>query len=288
MYMGTLAASRAQSAKPPEILLALEKLPPFPTVALRAMNVLSGTDTSLSELCDLVRADPVFTGEILRIANSPLIAFSKEVTSILQASMLLGFRRLRRVVITVGLRSYMDKSFTPALRSCWRHCVASAMVAERIARWNLIDSDFAYTAGILHDIGRVALASLRPEEYSAMVERAAGDPNWNALEREQEVFGLDHCSAGRMLIQSWKLPETFLDTTCAHHEPLSRKDDPAEVIRLSCLLADALGFAAVQHCSIRSFEQILIDFPESIRKHMLTRDEMTAEIAKEIQTIESA
>lgn len=285
--MGTLAASRSKSAKPPEIELALEKLPPFPTVALRAMNVLSGTDTSLSELCDLVRADPVFTGEILRIANSPLIAFSKEVTSILQASMLLGFRRLRRIVITVGLRSYMDKSFTPALRACWCHSVACGTVAERIARWNLIDSDFAYTAGIMHDIGRVALVSLRPEEYSAMVERAATDPAWNALESEQEVFGLDHCTAGRLLIKSWKLPEPFLETTCAHHEPLTHQDDAAEVIRLSCLLADALGFAAVQHCAIRSFEMILTEFPESIRKHMLTGDEMADQITKEISAIET-
>src|SRR5258708_21705831 len=131
--MGTLAASRTLSNTPQEILEALNRLPPFPSVALRAMNVLSGTDSSLSELCDLVRYDPVFAGEILRIANSPLIAFSKEVTSIMQASMLLGFRRMRKLVITVGLRSYMDKSPTPAVRACWRHSVACAMVAEQTA-----------------------------------------------------------------------------------------------------------------------------------------------------------
>ena len=169
--MGSAAASPAKSVTHPEILRALENLPPFPSVAVRAMNMLSGTDTSLSELCDLIRLDGVFTGEILRIANSPLIAFTKEVTSVLQASMLLGFRRLRRVVITVGLRSYMDKSFTPGLQACWRHSVACAMLAERIARWNSVDRDFAYTAGILHDIGRVALATMNPQVYDDLVER---------------------------------------------------------------------------------------------------------------------
>src|ERR1700704_4548692 len=158
--MGTLAARRTLSNTPQEILEALNRLPPFPSVALRAMNVLSGTGSSLSELCSLVRCDPVFAGEILRLANSPLVAFSKEITSVLQASMLLGFRRLRRLIMTVGLRSYMDKSFTRAVQACWRHSVATAMVAERIARWNSIDRDFAYTAGILHDIGRVALANI--------------------------------------------------------------------------------------------------------------------------------
>src|ERR1700704_3589101 len=187
--MATLTASPSAAGRSLEILPALNKLPPFPAVALRALNVMAGTDSSLSELCSLVRCDPVFAGEILRIANSPLVAFSKEITSILQASMLLGFRRLRRVVMTVGLRSYMDKSFTPALRSCWRHSIACAMVAERIARWNSIDRDFAYTAGVLHDIGRVALATIDPQAYSDLIERAADQPAWAGLQFEREAFG---------------------------------------------------------------------------------------------------
>lgn len=132
--MATLTANPSRPAKTVEVPLALDNLPPFPTVALRAINVLSGTDTSLRELCDLIRPDPVFAAEILRIANSPLVAFSREVTSVMQASMLLGFRRLRRMVMTVGLRSYMDKSCQLALQACWRHSVACAMVAERTAR----------------------------------------------------------------------------------------------------------------------------------------------------------
>src|SRR5882724_4620260 len=228
--MGTLAASRTLSNAPQEILEALNRLPPFPSVALRAMNVLSGTDSSLSELCDLVRCDPVFAGEILRIANSPLIAFSKEVTSVLQASMLLGFRRLRRLVITVGLRSYMEKSLTPALRASWRHSLASALVAERIARWNSIDRDFAFTAGILHDIGRTALASVNPQVYADLVASALEDPAWDALASERECFGIDHCAAGRLLVAAWKLPEDFLEVTARHHEPLTHQESVTEVV----------------------------------------------------------
>jgi putative nucleotidyltransferase with HDIG domain len=286
--MGSATASRSKIAEPPVTVLALQNLRPFPSVALRAMNILSGADGSLSELCDLVRCDPVFTGEIIRIANSPLIAFSSEVTSIMQASMLLGFRRLRKLVITVGLRSYMDKSPTAALRDCWRHSIASAIVAERIARWNSVDRDFAYTAGILHDIGRVALANLNPAVYSELVEKAATDPNWNALENEREAFGIDHCAAGHLLATAWNLPEDFLGITSRHHEPFSREEDITEVVRFSCLLADALGFAAAQHPSIRGYEDILSEFPESVCKHMPGADELGSEIAKEISAIEAA
>src|SRR5207245_6126687 len=135
----------------------------------------------LAELCDLIRPDPVFAAEILRIANSPLIAFSKEITSVMQASMLLGFRRLRRLVITVGLRLYMDKSFSRAVQLCWRHSVATAVIAERIARWNSIDRDFAYTAGILHDIGRAALAAINPQIYADLIDRIAASPSCDVL-----------------------------------------------------------------------------------------------------------
>jgi len=286
--MGTLTASPLRTIAPPEKPPAFDNLPPFPMVALRAMNILSGADSSLRELCELIRPDPVFAGEILRIANSPLVAFSKEITSVLQASMLLGFRRLRRLVITVGLRSYMNMSFTPAVRACWRHSVASAMVAERIARWNSIDRDFAYTAGILHDIGRVALATINPQIYTDLLERLASDPTGDALQCEREAFGIDHCGAGRLLVTTWKLPEEFLEITSRHHEPLTHQEDATEVVRLSCLLADALGFAAARHGFPRSSEEILAEFPESVRKHLPAAEELGAEISREIGVIEAA
>src|SRR5271165_3193805 len=117
-----------------------DKLPPFPAVALKALNLMAGTDTSLLDLCNLIRSDPAFSTAVLRIANSPLVAFSKNVTSVLQASMLLGFRRLRSVVITVGLRAYLQDSFTPLAMSCWRHSVACAIIAERSAKWSFLDN----------------------------------------------------------------------------------------------------------------------------------------------------
>ncbi|MBI3646180.1 MAG: HDOD domain-containing protein [Acidobacteriales bacterium] len=285
--MGTLTASASRPVEPAAIASMLDRLPPFPAVALRALNVLSGTDTSLKELCDLIRPDPVFSAEILRIANSPLVAFSKEITSVLQASMLLGFRRLRRLVITVGLRSYLDNSSTPLLRSCWRHSVACAMVAERTARWNSIDRDFAYTAGILHDIGRVALATIGSQAYACLIERET-DQAWDVLQSERELFGMDHCQAGRLLVTAWKLPEEFIEITSHHHDPVTHVEDATEVIRLSCLLADALGFAVVRRGCPRSSEEVLAEFPESVRRHLPSAEELASEIAKEISVIEAA
>jgi HD-like signal output (HDOD) protein len=86
------------------------------------------------------------------------------------------------------------------------------------------------------------------------------------LQCEREFFGIDHCCAGRLLVTTWKLPEEFIEITSRHHEALTHQEDAIEVVRLSCLVADALGFAAAPHGAIRSFEDVLAEFPRKRAK----------------------
>lgn len=273
--------------QPVEPAWKADDLPPFPAVALKALNMMAGTDTSLPELCNLIRSDPAFSTAVLKIANSPLVAFSKNITSVLQASMLLGFRRLKSVVVTVGLKAYLKHPFTPLLHSCWRHSVACAMVAERTASWSGFDKDFAYTAGIMHDIGRVAMATAMPQSYARVVETGADQPQ-DLLPRERELFGVDHCQAGRLLVTAWNLPEAFLEVTSGHHDPATRARNATSVLRPSCLLADSLGFGVVQYRAPRSYADIRVEFPESARDRFPADvEDLTSEIRDEIKLIES-
>jgi putative nucleotidyltransferase with HDIG domain len=279
-----MGANALKPIGPESIPLVLDKLPPFPAVALRALNVLSGTETSLRDLCELIRPDPVFSAEILRIANSPLIAFPKEVTNVLQASMLLGFRRLQRLVVTVGLRSYVDGACTTLLRSCWRHSVACAILAEHVARWNSADRDLSYTAGILHDIGRVVLAATAPDSYSSWMENPASDGN--VLECERDLFGIDHCQAGSRLANAWRLPEHF-ETICSHHhDPVSNMNTATDVIHWSCRLADALNFSVTPPAPDHHPSKVFAELPERIRVHLPQLEQISADIDQEISVIE--
>ncbi|MGB8011375.1 MAG: HDOD domain-containing protein [Terriglobales bacterium] len=265
-----------------------ESIPPFPVTALKALKVVSGTDSSLVELCDLIRCDPAFSTAVLRLANSPLVAFPKHVTSVLQASMVLGFRRLRRVVFTLGLRNYLQVSFTPLMKLCWRHSIACAVLAERGAKCSLQDADFAYVAGILHDIGRVALAATMPEAYNRVLERGADDPQ-QLLETEREFCGIDHCQAGRLLIATWNLPEEFAEIAVSHHIPHVHLPGTASLLSPSCALADSLGFTVVPYRSARTYEEILAEFPEAARKGFPPdAKDLAATIATEIKVVESA
>jgi putative nucleotidyltransferase with HDIG domain len=284
----TLATETSKALKATELLWDPDRIPPFPAIALKALNLMSGTDTSLLELCNLIRSDVAFSTEVLKIANSPLVAFSKNVTSVLQAAMLLGFQRMRSVVITLGLKAYLEGSFTPLIHSCWQHSVACATIAERSAKWRFMDKDFAYTAGILHDIGRMALATVMPEAYARVIERGAEQPR-DVLQSERELCGIDHCEAGRSLMTAWNLPETFLAITACHHDAEAHTSGTASLVPPSCELADSLGFAVIRCRSGRSYAEILAAFPEPGRNRFpADAKELASEIANEIQSIESA
>ena len=283
-----MATLSSNAVKPLELRWRPEDLPPFPAVALKALNLIGGRDTSLVDLCNLIRSDPAFSTAILKIANSPLVAFSRNITSVLQASMLLGFQRLRSVVITIGLKAYLKEPFAPPLRSCWRHSVACAMVAERTAQWCAFDKEFAYTAGIMHDIGRIAIASTLPQLYARVVESGADQPQ-DMLRTEQELCGIDHCQAGRLLVAAWGLPDAFVEVTLCHHDPETHRRGAISVLRPSCLLANSLGFSAVPHRALGSYTDILAEFPESARGHFPPdAKDLAAQIQNEIDIIESA
>jgi putative nucleotidyltransferase with HDIG domain len=265
-----------------------EHLPAFPTIALKALQMISGRDTSLLELCELIRSDAEFSAAILKIANSPLVAFSKNITSVLQASMLLGFRRLKCVVVTVGLRDYLKTPFAPLMQSCWRHSVACAMIAERAATWSNLDRDFAYTAGILHDIGRVAMVATMPDIYARVVEKEVDRPQ-DLLAREREIFGVDHSEAGATLVRAWNLPGALLEIAAGHHCDGMRCAGTASVIAPSCMLADALGFGVAKYRGLRGYAEISKTFPAATWDQFPPEPEkFVAEITEEIRVIEAA
>jgi HD-like signal output (HDOD) protein len=112
----TQSAIPVRAIKPMELPWDPERLPSFPAIAIKALNLMSGTDPSLIDLCNLIRSDPAFSVAVLRVANAPLVAFSKNVTSVLQASMPLGFQRLS-LVDAFGLKAYIRDAFTPLMRS---------------------------------------------------------------------------------------------------------------------------------------------------------------------------
>ena len=267
----------------------LLRLPPFPPLALQVMRMVSRDDVSMKELSELIRADQVFASEILMIANSPLYQSRREIDSILQATTLLGLERMKGLTVTVGVRAYLGDWFNmPSLRACWRHSMACALIAEKLAAAAHMDRDTCYTAGWVHDIGRLGLAALHPKPYAGFLQATEKAP-CDILTRERELFSCDHCEAGRKLVEAWKLPARLTEVVSRHHEPRGwREDDILSIVHLSCRMADSLGFAAAHNLISPAYAELLAEIPATGRdQFQLKTEEMTLRLAAQINAIEN-
>jgi len=266
------------------------RLPPFPQVAVRVLQLASDENVQLHQLCDLISSDPAFASEVLTVANSLLYAPRYPSTSILQAVAVLGANTLQGMCVTVGVRAYLGKTMShPAMRDLWRHNLGCAIVAQRLAGVGFIDKDTAFTAGILHDVGRMGLALIQPAAYAVLLEKHQG-ASATLLEAERELFGWDHCETGRQLIGDWKLPEEFEAVVAQHHE--SRRTDGAwdvsELVKVSCAMASTIGFAAFPGCETTPFSGLLEALPARERRLFLGDEEtLKKDVAENIHAIES-
>jgi HD-like signal output (HDOD) protein len=266
------------------------RLPPFPQVALRVLQLAHNENVQLHELSGLISADPAFASEVLTIANSLLYAPRFPASSILQAIAVLGANNLQGLCMTVGVRAYMGKSLNqPSMRAIWRHNLACALIADQLASVGFMDRDVAFTSGVMHDIGRLALAVIRPKEYSLLLGVHSGSAA-SILNAERELFGWDHCEAGRQLITDWKMPPEFEPIVAEHHAP-RQKDGPwnmADLINVSCRMADTIGCTAFPGCEITLYPDLLVELPERERRLFhATVETLSVEIARKIDSVES-
>src|SRR5207244_3338755 len=124
----------------------------------RLLHVLSHENVNINEIAKIVAAEPVFATRVLQMANSPLFAIRQQVRAIPHAINLLGLARVRAITVTRVMGDFVAPAINlKTLRTCWQNSLAGAILAEKLARSCRMDPDFAYVAGLVRDIGRLAL-----------------------------------------------------------------------------------------------------------------------------------
>ncbi len=221
----------------------LEQLPQFPAVATKLMQVLSDDEATVHQIANLIRVDSALTAELLQIVNSPLYGFPARIGSIQRAVLVLGFETVKRHVLAASMKLYFRSAVRlDLLRGIWRHSLACALVAEELSivcSASQSADDAVYTAGLLHDIGRLGLFISHPQEYSDLLAQT-GTP---LRDREVRSFGFDHCEAGGWLASHWGLPADIGRVAAGHHETVGTPiHDVKGMVRVAVLLTDSLGF----------------------------------------------
>jgi putative nucleotidyltransferase with HDIG domain len=134
---------------------------------------------------------------------------------------------------------------TPIMRRVWRHSIATATIAEALAPAYGITPVLAQTAAIMHDLGRVALLAAYPDDYADLAVRSHESID-AILAAERSQFGMDHCQAGRLVAEAWRLPPVLQQVTGEHLGSPSASD-LLSIVQTSCRLAHDHGLAAIVH-----------------------------------------
>lgn len=203
-----------------EMVRAIRALPPLPAVALRVMQVAQDPKSSASDLALVVAADPGLSAHVLRVANSAAYRRARDVTSVQEALVVLGFVQARNIAISTAITTVYAMDALNALfriDAFWRHSLAVAFRAGELARrTRRLDVPSAFTAGILHNMGRLAMFHAdRAGVDQAIAEAVATGRSLEEVERE--MLGYDHAELGGSLAQKWRLPLEISLAISQHH-----------------------------------------------------------------------
>lgn len=198
-----------------EKLARLVDLPSLPTLLMDALQHTTEKQ-NLSILADKIAQDPATVARILRIANSPFYGMSREIGSLREAIILLGVNRVRDMLISACFLKILParhKDFD--YPSFWHHSLAVADCARQLGMHTGISLDIAFTAGLLHDIGRLVIVFVFPDEYSRLIK----EPHPNRLETERLIIGFDHVEIGSRVAQRWNFPFAIQEAIEQHETP---------------------------------------------------------------------
>jgi putative nucleotidyltransferase with HDIG domain len=244
-----MSSTYAASAPRPEridlILNQLDQLPTLPQVAIRVLQATRSKSSSARDVVNIISSDQSLCTKILSLVGKASVGAARDVSTVHQAVVLLGFEAVRHAVLSVAVFGTFSKMKpTQASRfdrkAFWRHSLAVACAARLIAeRWRTkVDPEVACVCGLLHDIGKVALDACLPKSYDRVAAMAASR-RVSIMDVEREVLGLDHTMAGKRLAQRWRLPEGIAECVWLHHHSPDvlpdgvRHPDLVQIVNLS-------------------------------------------------------
>jgi putative nucleotidyltransferase with HDIG domain len=248
---------------------SLKKVPPFPPVAVKLLSLLSSSAVDANEVADLIGSDATFTARLLQRVNSAEFGFIADITNVRRAVALLGLDTTRQITLAHAATVYAHGGLkTETMRRCWQHTVATAVLAEEIAVACDTFASVAFTAGIMHDIGRLGLLVAYPEEYERVIRNAAAR-SLDVLDFEHEEFGAHHAEAGRMLAERWGLPPEMALIAGRHHDPCEGMElGLLRIIHVACRLADVLGYDVVKPLTPSDTGDVIALLPERARERL--------------------
>ncbi len=227
------------------LVSGIETLPSAPAIYREMIEELNSPAASIPKVAGIISKDVGMTAKILQLANSAFFGLYQHVNTMERALTLLGIDTVVALVLTVHIFTPPSRSLAPgfSISALWNHSMATAFAAKAIAReekQDRADMEDAFMGGLIHDVGKLVLATNLAESYGGVITRVRefDCPLWIA---EQDVLGTTHAAVGAYLMGVWGIPDRIVEAIAFHHSPMSCPDQA-----FSPLTAVHAGNALVQ------------------------------------------
>jgi HD-like signal output (HDOD) protein len=227
------------------VVIAAGELAPLPSSATRLAALTASDDVALDEIVDVIALDQALTAALLRLVNSAAIGKSRTVTSVRDATYVVGAGAILELAVGRHVRGSMQRAL-PAFDleegELWRHSVAAALTTELASRVLRVRTPpEAFTVALLHDVGKLVLMRFLDSDRLSFLRRAEEEGGLSALDAEAEMLGVHHGELAELIAQNWGLPEAISRPLRAHHAPTAEDGVVADLTHLADVVAKRVG-----------------------------------------------
>lgn len=233
---------------PDKVLQAVDKMPAFPKSVQQVLELTADINCLPKDLVNVIKNDPVFTLKILKVVNSPYMGLVSKITSIHQASVYLGINTLKNLALSLACIGSLPPKNKAGfdMNGFWLHSLAVATMAKRLAELCKVPrnevADY-FSAGLLHDIGKVVFALYMPKEYAQALV-LAGQGEIRLYEAEEQAMDVNHAQIGMLLAEKWGFPESLVHSIAGHHGPFTPEDGSMVI---DCVIAANQACKALEY-----------------------------------------
>ncbi|MBX3113540.1 MAG: HDOD domain-containing protein [Fimbriimonadaceae bacterium] len=230
-----------------QIVQKTSDLPTIPAAAIKVMRETQSSKASAATVARILVTDQALSAKVLRLANSAFYGLSRKITDLGEAVVVLGMKSVKNLALVAGTYPWMQRPLTGYClgpEEMWRHAFGTAVASQLVARaTRKALEDVAFTAGLLHDLGKVALSVWLENKMGAIL-LYAGREGISYDEAERRVLGYDHCQVGYHLATNWNLPEEICACNLFHHKPSNATEfqELVDCVHVGDYICSSMGY----------------------------------------------